>query len=269
MKSFILDYIVANVNLFKSAYQVSKFGVKNRFMVGIVELIPQLLFYAAQFVVVFAMFSVIDGNIVDKMELVTFFVIMIAIDSIGDALLFKGIQEYIKNIRRGQTLYYILTPGLTLFKVLFYRWDFPMLILGIIFFVAANMIGGFYYHVSPIYISITLIVGIMAHIVLTGAFHIIQAYYDPRMPIHLGSPASRLYTKPMHLFLTGGIAFSVMSTLYPAYFITSLPSIVTTNFSGVIEWSLLYVYVVGVICIGLWMAGLNFIIKKTCKERQG
>jgi hypothetical protein len=258
-----------NADLLQGVWRASRLGMNTRLSLGLLELVPQLLFYAAHATVTFTMFHEVHGELQDTRALLVFLFLMFAVDSLGDAMMFKGVHEYTRSLRRGQALYYLLSPGMPLFKVLFLRWDMPMVLLGGIFALVGVAMSFVFYATSPFVVLLCLALGIVTHMILTSAFHIIQAYFDPTMPIGLGSPASRYYTKPLHLFFSGSTTLGVLMTLYPAYFITAFPAGIAVHHTvGTWPQHPVACYVVGMGCLLLWAIGLNEIIKKSCKLRQ-
>lgn len=269
MKNTIDNWIIGNFLILFSAFKVSIKGMSKRLSVGILELVPLGLFYLAHTVIIYAMFSVIQGETILKRDLMVFIFILIAIDSLGDALLFKGLQEYTKSLRRGQSYYYLLSPGTPIFKVLFLRWDVPMILLGSISGLLAVIVSYVYYDTPPFILGFALVVGVITHVVLTGAFHVIQAYFDSTMPLPLGSPSSRIYTKPIHLLVSQGIGLIIIMSIYPAYLITAMPAGIAINrtVSNILQHLGLW-YILGISCIALWLYFLNIIVRKSCQKYQ-
>lgn len=269
MKSVINQSLTGSFTLISAVWKMSKAGVSSRLKFGILELIPQLLYYIAMSIIVLMMFSIIRDQSIPMLELSIFLLVMFCVDSLGDALIFKGISEYCASLRRGQTMYYLLSPGMPLFKVIFLRWDMPMIFLGTICGLCAIVLSWIYYSTNPILIALALLFGTFTHVVLTSAFHIIQAYFDPTMPIALGSPSTRFYTKPMHLFVSGSVSLTFLMTLYPAYFMTAFPAgLAIQQTQGVITQYTIACYLVGAVFLGLWVLLLNAVIKSSCKRRQ-
>ena len=258
-----------SARVLRGAWRVTKQGASYRLSLGLLELFPQFLFYLAHAIVIFAMFHTVQGQVVARTELMVFLLMMFSVDSLGDALMFKGISEYLKSLRRGQTLYYLLSPGMPLLKVLFFRWDLPMVILGLGSGLSAVVLSAIKFGSSPLLTVICLAFGILTHIVLTSAFFIVQAYFDPTMPIAFGSPASRFYTKPMNLFFSGTVATGILISIYPAFFMTAFPAGLAVNHMvGVIPQHPVIAYAIGAVSVGVWMFVLNSLVKKSCKMRQ-
>ncbi len=269
MKSAINRSVIGSFILISAVWKMSKAGVANRLRFGLLELIPQLLYYLAMSIIVLLMFSVIRDQTIPMRDLVIFLLVMYAVDSLGDALIFKGIGEYCASLRRGQTMYYLLSPGMPLFKVIFLRWDLPMLGLGAICGLGAILLSWMFYATNPILIAFALLFGTFTHVVLTSAFHIIQAYFDPTMPIALGSPSTRFYTKPMHLFVSGSVSLTFLMTFYPAYFMTAFPAgLAIQQTQGVLTQYATACYLVGALFLCLWIFMLNAVIKSSCRRRQ-
>lgn len=268
MTNSIKDQLIDNYRLLRGAWRVSLSGSSNRLQYGLLELVPNLVFYLAHAIIVLTMFRTIGGESVAVSKLILFLLVMICVDSIGDSMIFKGIGEYTRCLRRGETLYYLLTPGTPFLKVLLFRWDMPMLVLGFAAGAGAVVMGSMLYDASPLFTTLCIGIGIIAHGVLTSAFHIIQAYFDPTMPIAFGSPASRFYTKPLHLFVSGNIGLFIMIAVYPAYLITALPAgVASMELLGGLTQFPLACYVAGVISLVLWGVLLNIVIVKSCTRR--
>jgi hypothetical protein len=209
-------------------------------------------------------FSQINETKIESGHLILFGLYVCSIDVLGDAFIYKGIWEFCSSLRRGQCAYYLTHPSMPWLSVVALRFDIPMVMLGILFATATLTWAGFTVGVGALAIIPFLLVGTLSHAVLTSSYLLIQAYFDPQMPIPLGSPATRLYTKPLHLLLHMGWVKILLSTLYPAYLITGIGG----------EW--LYVQKVswillagGLLGLMLWIRLLNFVIIRTIQMRQG
>ncbi len=268
LHSTVRSGFVDVLSIFKGYFQTSLSGAKTRILPGLLELIPQLCFYSIHGAILYFVFRKIDGIIVPNPILLNFFLVMCCVDALGDALFFKGLWEYCSSLRRGYPLYYLMAPGPFLPKVLFLRFDLPMALLGLVFGALAILQGTWAFSANPIVCFVAIAFGVVTHITLTSAFHIVQAYFDPTLPIALGSPASRLYTKPLHLTLKSGAFATVLLFLYPAYFITAFPSgFATSHFLHplVQAWGSA-VLGIGFVVLIPWWLGLDKVVRISCRK---
>jgi hypothetical protein len=262
-------FLSDNVRVIKGFISVSKSGARTRVSAGLLELVPQLLYYSAQALVVFSAFSEINGVEISTWDLGLFLLVMCGVDSLGDAIIFKGIGQYCQSLRRSQVSYYLTTPGSPLLKVILLRSDIPMIILGLAFMsVAVSLVWIKLGLLKAISLAAASLFGVLVHGVLTSAFFIIQAFFDPKMPIVLGSPASRFYSKPLHLVLTSGLAVGILGFLYPAFFITAFPAglVSRVDFLSGIGVDPMVFGACGLASVSIWMIALNEVIKRTCEK---
>jgi hypothetical protein len=253
-----------NFLILKAFYYVSYIGMKKRFHLGLIELIPLMIFYIANFLVITTLFKNINGQETPLINLILFVLNMIVVDSIGDAFIFKGISEYLNTLREKGTSTYFCLPGSFIFKVIFLRFDFPMVILGTINLIVILFILLFKYsiHIFILYLLYTIF-GILCHMVLTSGFFIIQAYFIPNTPISYGNPASRLYVKPLQLIINNANALFILTAIYPAYFITAASNSLIMNKDRLFIHNLGIYTLFGILSILIWIIILNFIIKKS------
>lgn len=242
-----------------AAVAASRAGMRRRVTAGLAELVPQLLFYATHGIVIFSVFRTVGGRSVPSSSLVTFFFIMCCVDALGDALFFKGLWEFCAALRRRSFGFYRLAPGSALAKALFLRFDVPMVAMGAVFGLVALVHAFLAQATSPLLLAPAIAFGIAVHILLTSAFHLVQAAIDPTMPISFGSPASRYYTRPLHLFVKLSATGWLLSTIYPAYFITGLPAAIA---SGSAPWhadagDAMLAMSAGLVSVGVWVVVMN------------
>lgn len=169
--SHFIDSLIISKRQIKAFLFVSLYGVRERFKLSLLELIPQIIFYLGNYFIIITLFKDINGYKISNNDLILFTLIMITADAIGDAVIFKGIQEYLFQLRKGNCIHLFSLPGVSFLKVLLFRFDFPMVILGVIsFFVAICMIIVFYESFMIIYYSIFAVFGIICHCVLSSSF---------------------------------------------------------------------------------------------------
>jgi hypothetical protein len=253
----------------RSFYLVSLLGVRGRLFIGLAEIIPQLMFYTTHGISIFTLFSVINDKKVSQRSLIIFFLYMCCVDSVGDALFFKGLGEYCMALRKRFPVYHLLSPGNPLLLCLFLRADIPMIIFGFLFGLAGFSLSWYWAGVQAALISVPLLIfGIFTHTILTSAFHILQAWIDPRMPIAYGSPASRFYTKPLHLALNSGLSLAALVLFYPAFLMTALPAgVAAQDFRAAQLASSWYlIFAAGSVSIAVWFFVLNRIVVRSAKK---
>jgi hypothetical protein len=245
----------------KGFFAVSKSGFRERLKYGLFEIFPLLLFYLGVYIVAKGAFSFEGaGNWHFK-----FVLIVACVDSIGDALFLKGLFEHIQSLKKSSGFQYLIQPGNPLVNILFLRFDFPSLLLGI---AAGFWLLGLEFQTSG-FRSLVLLpclgLGIVTHIVLTSSFHLVQAFFEPRMLLGFGNPASRLYTRPLHLILGAGAAGLICKSLYPVYFITAFASeavpLSLTSSIQFFAWLLL-----GAAAVAVWSIGLNFVAIRSIRK---
>lgn len=260
MTSSIKKYLHESIKPILAACAASRAGAANRLVAGIMEIIPQVLFYTTHSFVAFVLYRAVKNQIIPVSHIVVFLSIMICIDSVGDALFFKGLWEFCAAVRRRNLVFYMTAPGPALLKILMLRWDFPCLIFGIAFGLFAILYSWFYFAVPPILILLAIILGIVTHIILTSAFHLIQVGIDPSMPLPFGSPASRFYTKPIHLLLNSGAISIVLIHIYPVYFISAFPAALATSIP--LPYQYFNMFLFSLLSLGTWVTAMNKIVNK-------
>jgi hypothetical protein len=232
------------------------------------ELIPMLCFYAVQAVVVFGAFRNINGTMVSKNDLMMFFFTMCGIDAIGDALLYKGLAEYCAGLRKGNSVYVLTTPGLPLLRALLLRFEMVQVLLGLLFLTIAAVLV-FSLNSSHFFLYLlTIPLGIVVQFLLSSAFHLVQAYLSPLMPIAFGCPASKLYSKPLHL-LQNSFVFAIVSVIfYPVYFVSAFPAQIASNQIGISYFHEFGfgLIIFGVLSIFIWFLFLNALVLKSCTK---
>ena len=256
------EYMLA-LRPFVAFYRVSLIGVKSRFLAGLASLIPQILFYTTHGIGIFTLFSAIDNKSTDQKSLVIFFLYMCCVDSVGDALFFKGLWQYCAALRRRFPVYHLLSPGNPLLLCLFLSSDLPMIVFGSLFGFVGFSLSWYWNGAGAALLSVPLLVfGIFIHVILTSAFHLIQAWIDPKMPIAFGSPASRFYTKPLTLVLTTGVTLGALVLVYPAFLMTALPAGIAAQDFRIAElksmWPL--TFGAGILSVAVWAFLLNRIV---------
>lgn len=249
-----------------------------RWKQGLGELLPQAFFYLTQAVMVMSLFRNINGFEIPQQVLIQFLLLLFAIDSLNDAFLYKGLFEYVLNLRRGQIFYYILGPKNPLVKVIFLRVELPMFFQGVVFtfiylgYTLYNLIQTHaHIHLYDIFLqtlilAVILCLGVVVNLVLTSAYFIIQSYFDPLIPIPMGSPATRYYTRPIHLIIQNSFLMFILKWIYPAYFITGFASSVSNLSVDGLSILLSIIALVSILLI--WINVLNHIIIKACQKHQ-
>ncbi|MGB8954354.1 MAG: hypothetical protein WCC10_03215 [Tumebacillaceae bacterium] len=265
----IRDLWVDNWRVMRGCFRATTFSLSNRFKNEVIQFLTSISFFIMQGVTVFSLFHVINGQEIPWVDLLIFILIMICVDGCGDAIFLAGIQEYCASLVRGQTVYYLLTPGAPLFKIFFYRVDITQFGVCALTGITAVGFAAVERGSNPLLSLAVIIIGIFTHMILTSAFHIIQAYWDPTRPIRLGSPATRFYTRPIHLVVTSLPVHIILVLVYPAYFATAFPTVIATNIvPPSFPFSLGLGFSLGVGMLLLWMIGLNYLIKKSCMKHQ-
>ena len=221
MSHFTDNFLIAQ-RQFKAFLIVSFYGSKKRFKLSLLELIPQTIFYLGNYFIIITLFKDINGHKVANTDLILFTLSMITADAIGDAIIFKGIGEYLFHLRKGNCVHFFSLPGISVLKVLLFRFDLPMVIFGLAsFFIAINMIIKYYSANIIIYFSMFTFFGIICHCILSSAFFIIQAYFNSATPISYGNIAARLYIKPLQIIISNVYGIIVFTCIYPVYFVTA------------------------------------------------
>ncbi len=249
---------------FKAFLIVSFYGSRKRFKLSLLELIPQTIFYLGNYFIIITLFKDINGHKISNTDLILFTLSMITADAIGDAIIFKGLGEYLFHLRKGNCIHLFSLPGISVLKVLLFRFDFPMVIFGLIsFFIAINMIITFYDPILIIYYSIFTIFGIICHCVLSSAFFIIQAYFNSATPISYGNIAARLYIKPLQLIINNVYGIIVFTCIYPVYFVTAASNSFFLNENHIFIKNLITFSLSGIFSIVIWFLIINTIVKRS------
>ncbi|PWK07889.1 hypothetical protein [Tumebacillus permanentifrigoris] len=258
-----------NLKVIKGCWKATVFSISNRFVSEFFQFLPSISFFVMQAVTVFSLFHVINHVEIPVVDLLIFIGIMICVDGCGDAIFLAGIHEYCTSLVRGQTVYFLLTPGTPLLKIFFFRTDTTKFAFCALAGLGAIGLSVVERDSNPFLVLLVLLTGVLTHMILTSAFHIIQAYWDPTRPIRLGSPATRFYTRPIHLVLRSLPIQIILVLIYPAYFATAFPTIIATNIvPPEFPFSLGTAFVLGVGVLLLWAVGLNHLIKKSCVKYQ-
>lgn len=265
----ILSFWSDNWKVVQGCWRATSYSFSNRFLIEFIQFLPSVSFFIMQAVTVFSLFHVINGVEIPWEGLLIFIGIMICVDGCGDAIFLAGIHEYCTSLVRGQTVYFLLTPGTPLLKIFFFRVDSTKFGFSALSGLAAVLFATIKYESNPLLTSFVIVVGIFTHMILTSAFHIIQAYWDPTRPIRLGSPATRFYTRPIHLVLSSLPVHIILILIYPAYLATAFPSIVATKLIPIdFPFSLGTAFGLGVAMLLVWAVCLNHLIKKSCVKYQ-
>ncbi|MFN3455854.1 MAG: hypothetical protein ACK41T_12945, partial [Pseudobdellovibrio sp.] len=94
----------------------------------------------------------------------------------------------------------------------------------------------------------------------------IQSYFDPLIPIPMGSPVARYYTRTVHLIIQNSVLLYILKWIYPAYIITGFSSQMIQNqmntFSPFINIGILLCIITN------WIKALNRLIIKVCQKHQ-
>jgi hypothetical protein len=248
---------------FKAFLIVSFYGSRKRFKLSLLELIPQTIFYLGNYFIIITLFKDINGHKVANTDLVLFTLSMITADAIGDAIIFKGLGEYLFHLRKGNCVHFFSLPGISALKVLLFRFDLPMVIFGLAsFFIAINMIITYYNVNLIIYYSIFTIFGIFCHCILSSAFFIIQAYFNSATPISYGNIAARLYIKPLQIIINNIYGIIVFTCIYPVYFVTAASNSFF-NENQIFIKNIIAFSISGMMSIVIWFLLINFIVKKS------